>query len=71
MFTVLFVACELAILYFVYWSVWLKKPEVYRVKNDVWGNYSGAHLKTSESMCLAFSDQYPSGLKTEKIVAKN
>jgi len=68
MFTFLLITAELAILYLVYWLIFKYEPAAYRVKDDVWGTYTGvAQLKSNQNLCLMFSDKYPSGVKSERL----
>jgi hypothetical protein len=39
MFEWLLIGIELAILYFAFWFVFIKKPDVYTIKGDPWGTY--------------------------------
>lgn len=36
------IAIELAILYTVFWYVFLREPQPYKIKGNPWGGYSGA-----------------------------
>lgn len=36
------IAIELAILYTVFWYVYLREPQPYKIKGNPWGGYSGA-----------------------------
>ncbi len=42
MFEWLLIGLELAILYFGFWFVWIRKPDVYRIKGDPWGSYESS-----------------------------
>jgi hypothetical protein len=39
MFEWLLIGIELAFLYFGFWFVFIRKPDVYRIKGDPWGSY--------------------------------
>ncbi|HEY9760587.1 MAG TPA: hypothetical protein V6C97_35835 [Oculatellaceae cyanobacterium] len=41
MFEWLLIGFELAILYFAFWYVFIKEPDVYKIKGDPWGTYEG------------------------------
>lgn len=42
MFAYLLIAFELAILYLVFWHVFIREPKPYRVRGNLWGSYEGA-----------------------------
>ncbi|HEY9715014.1 MAG TPA: hypothetical protein V6C72_16210 [Chroococcales cyanobacterium] len=43
MFAYLIIAIELAILYSVFWFVFIREPKPYRVTSNLWGTYEGAN----------------------------
>lgn len=58
MFAYLIIAIELAILYTVFWYVFLREPRPYKIRENIWGNYhEGAGTDTLmssfESACAA------------------
>lgn len=42
MYAYLIIAAELAILYTVFWYIFLREPRPYKVSRNIWGNYDGA-----------------------------
>ena len=42
MFEWLLIGIELAVLYFGFWFVFIRKPDVYRIKGDPWGQYESS-----------------------------
>ena len=41
MFAYFIIACELAILYTVFWYIFLREPKPYKIVGDPWGTYEG------------------------------
>jgi hypothetical protein len=54
LFAYLIIAIELAILYTVFWYVFLREPRPYKIRENIWGNYQeGNRAGSFESACAA------------------
>ena len=70
----LFLAFELAILYAVFWYLFVREPKEYKVSGPLWGVYEldkdlSADATTraqSDSIVLSFSGKYRKGVQVEE-----
>ena len=56
MFAYVIIACELAILYTVFWYIFLREPKPYTIHGDPWGTYDEAPDLTADSINSAYHD---------------
>ncbi len=58
MFAYLIIAAELAVLYTVFWYIFLREPRPYRIKSEMWGRYeSNALARYFESLEHEFKQE--------------
>jgi hypothetical protein len=57
------IGLELALLYFAFWLVFLRRPAVYKVDQPLWGVYSehADELHKHDKTVLMFSDRFEHG----------
>ena len=59
------IGLELALLYFAFWFVFLKRPAIYKVDQPIWGVYPdhADELNKHDDNVLLFSDRFEHGAK--------
>jgi hypothetical protein len=58
MYAYLIIGVELAILYSVFWYVFIREPRPYTVKGDMWGTYSQSSLTTYDDYSSSSDRQW-------------
>ena len=56
MFAYVIIACELAILYTVFWYIFLREPKPYTIHGDPWGTYDEAPDLTADGINTVYDD---------------
>ncbi len=65
----LIVLLELALLYFVYWFVFVREENAYEVRRPIWGvyeNHADELNRDDDSVVLLFSNKYHNGVRVEE-----
>lgn len=58
MYAYLIIGVELAILYAVFWYVFIREPRPYTLKGDLWGTYSQSAYTTGDDYALSSTRQW-------------